>query len=208
MSRPESDLWKELVADAGVEAEDAIARAASVSVKEAEEELAAAGFDVAAERAKASAFLDALESGALETEPESHIPEPPPSAAVAVAQDAAPARRQRQRPVVLWLAGVAAIVVAAGALYAALSQPPRPGPPAPSPSTPAPLPPDVPDLVAAADLRHQAAAACDAKQWTACLAKLDQARATDPDGDGAPTVKALRDRATAGLAKKPDPPLP
>jgi len=210
MSRPESDLWKELVDNAGVEAEDAIARAASVSVKEAEEELAAAGFDVAAERARASAFLDALENGALDTEPESVLADPPPSAAVAVAQDAAPARRQRQRPVVLWLAGVAAIVVAAGALYAALAQPQRPGPvpPAPSPSTPAPLPPDVPDLVAAADLRHQAAAACDAKQWTACLAELDQARADDPDGDDAPTVQALRGRATRSLAKKPDPPLP
>ena len=151
---------------------------------------------------------DALESGALETEPESHIPDPP--AAVAVAQDAAPARRQRQRPVVLWIAAAATVVVAAGALYAALSQPPRSGPvpPAPSPSTPAPLPPAVPDLVAAVDLRHQARAACDAKQWTACLAKLDQARAADPDRDDAPTAKALRDRATAGLAKKPDPPLP
>jgi len=67
MSRPASDLWKELVADAGVEEEeDAIARAASLSVKEVEAELAAAGFDVAAERAKASAFLEALENGTLD----------------------------------------------------------------------------------------------------------------------------------------------
>jgi hypothetical protein len=55
-----SELWKELLAEA---AEDEIERAASVSVEQAEKELAEAGFDVAAERAKAEAFLRELEGG-------------------------------------------------------------------------------------------------------------------------------------------------
>jgi hypothetical protein len=229
MSKPKSDLWKRLVAEAGAEEDDAIGRAASVAVKQAEAELTGAGFDVPAERAKAAAFLDALESGALDTktdaetdtetdaEPEPPLPEPPPSAATAVAQDAPPhvsvypqPHRKRDRPVVLWIAVAATVVVAAGALYAALGQPPVPGPtpPLPSPTTPAPRTPAPPDLVAAADLRHQAAAACDAKQWSVCLAQLDEARAADPDGDETPAVNTLRSRAIAGILEKPKSPVP
>jgi hypothetical protein len=59
MSPPNrSDLWRRLVLDAG---EDEIERAASVSVERAERELAAAGFDVAAERRKADEVLHKLE---------------------------------------------------------------------------------------------------------------------------------------------------
>ena len=219
MSKLESDLWKQLVAEAGAEEDDAITRAASLAVKEAEAELTAAGFDVPAERAKAAAFLEALENGTLDAEPEASLPDPPPSAATAVAQDPTPhvstypqPHRRRDRPVVLWVAIAATIVVAAGALYAALGQPPMPGPaptpPLPSPSAPAPVPSAFPDLVAAADLRHQAAAACDAQQWSVCLAQLDQARAADPDGDEAGAVTALRKRAIAGILQKPKPPVP
>jgi len=62
--RKPGDLWKKLVEEAG---EDEIERAAKISVEQAEKELAAAGFDVAAERAKAEAFLDAL-GGAVATD--------------------------------------------------------------------------------------------------------------------------------------------
>ena len=55
--RPHAALWKELVDEAG---EDAVDRAAAVSVAEAERELAAAGFDVEAERAAARALIAAL----------------------------------------------------------------------------------------------------------------------------------------------------
>jgi hypothetical protein len=207
MSKLESDLWRQLVAEAGVHEEDAIARAASVTVKQAEAELTAAGFDVAAERAKASAFLEALENGTLELAPEAEAP--PPSAAVAVAQDAPPVRRKRDRPVVLWLAAAATVVVAGGALYAALTQPPTPGPTPrpPVPTTTAPFVPKLPELVAASDLRKQAAAACAAGDWSVCLAKLEQARTSDPDGDNAPSVKKLREQAIAGTLK-PKPPAP
>ena len=56
---PES-LWQQLVDEAG---EDLIDEAASVSVAQAERELTAAGFDVAAERRAAETLIAALESG-------------------------------------------------------------------------------------------------------------------------------------------------
>ena len=52
-------LWRQLVDEAG---DDLVERAAAVSVAQAEEDLAAAGFDVAAERARALALIAALES--------------------------------------------------------------------------------------------------------------------------------------------------
>jgi hypothetical protein len=55
-SRAEA-LWRQLVAEAG---EDAVDRAAAVSVADAERDLAAAGFDVEAERAIARDRIAAL----------------------------------------------------------------------------------------------------------------------------------------------------
>ncbi len=52
-------LWHLLVDEAG---EDAIEAAAAVSVVQAERDLANAGFDVAAERAAAVAWIEELES--------------------------------------------------------------------------------------------------------------------------------------------------
>jgi hypothetical protein len=54
------ELWRQLVEEAG---EDEIERAASVGVAQAERELAEAGFDVAAERAKAEAIIASLRRG-------------------------------------------------------------------------------------------------------------------------------------------------
>jgi len=61
---PNTALWKRLVEEA---AEAEIEAAANVSVEQAEKELAEAGFDVAAERAKAEAFLLELEGRVSET---------------------------------------------------------------------------------------------------------------------------------------------
>ncbi|HEY8038956.1 MAG TPA: hypothetical protein VIF15_04150 [Polyangiaceae bacterium] len=58
MSR-ERRLWEKLV-------DEIIDEAASVSVAQAEADLAAAGFDVAAERARAEAFLAWLEGGGVD----------------------------------------------------------------------------------------------------------------------------------------------
>jgi hypothetical protein len=56
-------LWQKLIDEAG---EELIEEAAAVSVAQAEKELAEAGFDVAAERARAEAFLASLEGAAPE----------------------------------------------------------------------------------------------------------------------------------------------
>ncbi|HEY3820924.1 MAG TPA: hypothetical protein VGL81_27360 [Polyangiaceae bacterium] len=57
MRKRKAALWRHLVEEAG---EPLIEEAASVSVEQAERELAEAGFDVKAERARAEAFLDEL----------------------------------------------------------------------------------------------------------------------------------------------------
>ncbi|HLK37423.1 MAG TPA: hypothetical protein VKU41_11775 [Polyangiaceae bacterium] len=182
--RKHADLWNELVAEAG---EDEIDRAASVSVAQAEAELRAAGFDVAAERAKAGAFLEALEKGPGETKPAPRVPE-----------ETRPTKaRPPRRPVLAWLAAAASFgALAGGSLVAALE-------PAGVVTAPRPARPSPEILAAAADLRRQASTACDAKQWAVCLADLDAARAVDPDGDDEPVVQAVRGRALAAILAKP-----
>ena len=190
--RKHRDLWSELVDEAG---EDEIERAASVSVADAEAELKAAGVDVAAERAKAGAFLDAHARGSGASSSTSRE--------AAAPRAVEPTRRKRPRAAVVWLAAAATFAVAGGALYETLHPSPEPvgSPPPPTPPRPEPVVPSADPLAAAAELRRKAAAACDAKQWSACLAALDEARALDPDGDGASTVKSLREKATAGSAE-------
>jgi hypothetical protein len=193
--RKHADLWEELVDEAG---EDEIDRAASVSVAQAEAELKAAGFDVAAERAKASALLDALQSGAPEEVTkvkEAGNALEAPQATPPRSRSAEEKRRTRARPPVAWLAAAAMLGVAAGAALDAGLRPPE--------LVGRPAPPSAAALSAAADLRRQAAAACDTKQWTVCLADLDEARAVDPAGDDTPTVKTLRDKALAEILGKP-----
>jgi hypothetical protein len=169
-------LWKELVDEA---AEAEIDRAASVSVEQAEADLRAAGFDVAEERARANAFLEELEGKASTATP-SLTPTP---------------RRTRTRPALLWLAAAASSgVVAGGSLVAAL-EPALVAHPSPTGASPE-------DVATAADLRHKAAAACDAHDWSVCLAHLDEARAVDPGGDDGPAIKNLREKAIAGILKK------
>jgi hypothetical protein len=174
--RKHADLWRELVDEAG---EDAIDRAATVSVAEAEAELAAAGFDVAAERAKAGAFVDALGSEVSSSNSKETAPRGPE-----------PTRRKGPRPAVVWLAAAATFAVAGGVLYALFPPPDLVGS--------APPPASSHDRAVAADMRRKAAAACDAKQWSVCLAELDDARAVDPEGDDVPAVTSLRDEAIAG----------
>jgi hypothetical protein len=184
--RKHADLWKELVDEAG---EDAIERAATVSVAQAEAELTAAGFDVAAERAKAGAFVEAPGSTVSSATPGETAPRVPE-----------PTLRKGPRARVLWLAAAASFaVVVGGALYAGVQSPPPVGhAPPPTSAGPGRVVPSADDLVVAADLRRKAAAACEAKQWNECLAKLDDARAVDPGGDDVPAVKLLRDKAAMG----------
>jgi hypothetical protein len=209
----EQSLWQELADEAG---EDLIEAAAAVSVEQAEKELREAGFDVDAERARAESFLLWLEgkSAAAVAVEEAAVAPSAPMVAEAVPQDAPPERahaartekapRRKARPAVVWLAA-AAVVTAGAAIAYVETRPEEAPPPAPAPTptvTPAPPPPSL-DLVAAADLRHRAAAACDANRPTECLTLLDEAAAKDPAGDAMPEVARLRERALHTLQAKP-----
>ncbi len=193
MTKPTpQQVWQGLL-DEAFEAEFASLEAMTDAQIEAE--LAGAGFDVAEERAKAERFLDDLTAA-----------QPAPVQAVAPGPPVELAPRRRRPRTTLFLLAAATTAAAAGGLaYSALHHPTPPSPspepsPAPSPSAPAPPPPS-PELVAAAELRQKAIAACDAEQWTTCLADLDQARALDPAGDDAPDVKAMREQARRGTQK-------
>jgi hypothetical protein len=182
-------------------------RVTAMTPEQRRAELEGAGFDLSELHAEADAW-----AARMEQEPEAPAPEAPPVAVAAVAQVPVPRRperevRRRPAPVLVWLAAAVAVTVAGGALYAALHPTPGPtiAPLPPAPPTPAPIPSAVPDLVAAVELRRLAAAACDAQRWGECLVLLDQAAAVDPDGDDAPPVRSLRDRAILETQRKPRP---
>jgi hypothetical protein len=179
---PEERVWQMLVDEVG---EALIEEAASVSVAQAEKELAAAGFDVAAERARAEAFLASLEGGAAAS-----------GSVQAVAQEAPPAPEKKGRSRVMWGAAAAAAVAAgaAAAVYVAQQGEQAKTTPVPPPSTSAPPGPP-PEVVAATGLRRRAAIAYDEGHARECLELLDQARAKDPAGDAAPEVTRLREKA-------------
>ena len=197
----EERLWQKLLDEAG---EDLIEQAAAVTVEQAEKDLAAWGFDVAAERARAEAFLVSLETAVATEE----------GVAEAVEQDEAPKSSQRRpvkserkkgRPAAVWVAAAAAAVAAGAVTYVATRPPEEARVPTPPPSTTGPVTPS-PALVAAANLRHRAAAACDDDRGEECLSLLDQAAAKDPAGDTTPEVQELRRRAKAAERQaKPKP---
>lgn len=213
----EEELWQKLVDEAG---EALIEEAAAVSVEQAEKDLAAWGFDVKAERARAAAFLASLEAGTFRDPPL----EPQPAVAQAVPQEApsgakiasigksdkkdraSKSDKKKQRPTPLWVAAAAAAVTAGAAVaYVATrpeeGHPPSPPAPTPPPSTASPAP--SPDLVAATSLRHRAEAACNQGDFKECMALLDEARDKDPAGDTTPEVQRLRDRAEQQFEAKP-----
>jgi len=53
-------------------------------------------------------------------------------------------------------------------------------------------------MVAAADLRRRAVAACDASQFEMCAGYLEEARVLDPEGE-TPEYKKLLDKASRAL---------
>jgi hypothetical protein len=207
--RTAEDLLDELALEAG---EDEIERAASVSVEQAEKELAAAGFDVAAERTRAGAFLDDLERGAVEApagtatqrdrregaDAGTDVRKPDRREGADAGTDVvsgmhAPTRgRRRTLSTASWMAAAASMAIGIGTGVAGTSLLGAHG------AVSAPPPPAA-DLAAAGHLRHEAAQACDARRWPECLAKLDRARTLDPAGDQADEIRSSRNRAVAGI---------
>jgi hypothetical protein len=118
MLTPE-DLWHRLVEEAG---EDAIESAAGTSVAQAERDLAAAGFDVKAERARANERIAELTgvdagrgAGDPATEPSTWVSGP-----------AAPARRAPASGKIVWLAAALAAAAATGGILYALGHRAKP----------------------------------------------------------------------------------
>ena len=79
-----------------------------------------------------------------------------------------------------------------------------------SPAPPAPLPPPHVRIVtpeqltaqpppSAKELRKQAFEACGRGQWQACIARFDEAKDLDPEGDQDPEITAARERAKNAL---------
>jgi hypothetical protein len=189
--RTAAEVWQMLVDEAG---EDEVERAASMSVEEAERELAAMGIDVAAERAKGEDFLNALARGedvsALDDDTEGRRSQ----VRAKLGATPSPGERKRGRGKAV-LAAAAATVVLGGAAYAALHR----HEPAPSPS---PSPPND-DLMAATDLRRRAGEALDRGDWPECLMLLDQASVRDPAGDAQPDVVRMREKAQKAIREQP-----
>jgi len=185
----EERLWQKLVDETG---EDLIEEAAAVSVAQAEKDLAAWGFDVAAERARAEAFLVSLETAVAEEEGE---------VAQAVPREAPKRAAKKPRPAAVWVAAAAAAVAAGAAVTYVTTRPEEARSPVTPPSTGTTAP--SPELAAAADLRHRAAAACDRGRADECLSLLDQAASKDPAGDTTPEVQRLRKKAEIEAKPKP-----
>jgi|HubBroStandDraft_4_1064222.scaffolds.fasta_scaffold199250_2 hypothetical protein len=137
MATPET-LWQRLLDEAG---DDAVESAAAVSLAQAERELATAGFDVKAERARAVARIEELTGEAASS---SRGPEPASEPTAWVSGAAPPVRRSTTSRRMVWLAAaLVALATAGGLLYAAAHRPSPPDKPVdvPSATVKAPTPP-------------------------------------------------------------------
>jgi hypothetical protein len=144
----------------------------AMTPEERRRELEAAGFDLAASDAKADALHAAAQA--------------PTSGVLKL-----PGRRALR--VVMLLAAVFAIGVLALVLSRRDTHVAHIGP------DNSPFPWDAPTRAQreAADLRKQAAAACEAKKVDECMDRLYEARDLDPAGDTSPEANAIRERIEA-----------
>jgi hypothetical protein len=185
--RTPEELWQKLVDEAG---EDRIEQHANMSAAQVDEELAAAGFDVAAEDAEAEAFLGALERGevpqAAQAQDKSGARARQPVVHAEPKAATPPRAPRRLSARVVWLVAATASAAAGGAVYVSNLQQVAHRAPAP-------------DLAAASDLRQRAKAALDAGRAQECLSLLDEAKTKDLDGDSAENVMRLREQAERAL---------
>jgi hypothetical protein len=172
---PPHEAW-DAVADMAIDEE--ARRLEGLSGEELDREVAAAGRDPAAERAKGAALAARLlaERAARGGQGAERAPA------------AGPARSRSTRPIWLLAAALALAVLLAlegGTIVAWME-----GPPAPSIGpTPEREPPPT---VVAARARAEAQDACQKGLWGLCASKLDEAKAIDPAGEALPDTRALR----------------
>ncbi|MDP9002075.1 MAG: hypothetical protein M3O46_18435 [Myxococcota bacterium] len=183
--RNPEEIWRQLVDEAG---DDEIDRAASVSVAQAEKDLAQAGFDVAAEREKANVILRELEAGSrisgkfAVAAPQGPPPAlPAPVSAVELPIEASPPVRKR-RGLLLAAATIAAVAIAVVVIFLVKRPDVEANPPVSIAN----------DQKRAMDLRRDAVHACNEQQWVQCQQGLDAAKTLDPAGDESAGVQNLR----------------
>jgi hypothetical protein len=198
LKRSPEEIWRRLVEEAG---EDEIERAASVSVAQAEKDLAAAGFDVAAEREKADALLRKLEQGSRvsgevavsKVVRQGAAPEEPTErSAWVTGARAAPPKPLDRRWVALIAAAVPLVVLGGGvSLAIGLLSKDEDQPiqivldAAPSAA------PSAASSASGRLIRERALKACDQKRWRECIDGLSSARELDPGGDADSHVQAV-----------------
>jgi hypothetical protein len=147
-ARNQADLWRDLVDEAG---DDASVRAGQVTTEQAERELAAEGFDVAKERARADAHLRALE--AAETQVGGDAPRPSEEQAWVARIPPTPVRARATSARWVWLVAATLAVATVGGLLYSLAHRPKPvdlpheAPTVKAPPMPGPAPSgDVPQV--------------------------------------------------------------
>lgn len=183
--RKPEDVLKDIVES---DADEEIDRVLAMTPEQRRAELEAAGVDIADLHAKADAVHERL-TGTAKPEAEAKTAgktAEPPTAKVRSLPPKAPSRS-----LVNLVAAAAASFVLGGAAHALLTgsenlvgRPP-------------------PDRGAAVEMRRQAFAACEAKRWAECVARFDDAKLVDPEGDSAADVQAARQQARRALETAP-----
>lgn len=197
--RSPEEIWRRLVDEAG---EDEIEQAAGVSVAQAEKDLAQAGFDVAAERAKADALMRELEAEAPVSGKMAVVTALWDAPIAPVTRVPEPERKERKRSIVL----VAIAILVAGAMTVLI------------PTVLIPLlrhdeinadrwEASTPSRKEqAVILRRHAADACREHRWDGCRQALDGAQGLDPAGEETPEVRTLRKALEEATTPPPAPP--
>ncbi len=205
MTKPQTpeEQWDALVRFGDAEEARALAEMTPEQVDAA---LEAHGYDLDQVDLDSEAFAAALLGD------EAPPADPPDEPRVVEAVDALPIldfakerRERRPRWVVALVAAVAVLVLVAGTnVVMVLVEEPQAAPPdAPFIADPPPrVPVRSPEELAAEDLRRDAREACEGAAWSACVAKLDEAKRLDPKGEGEPAVQEERTRAAAGMKEE------
>ena len=177
------------------EVDEEVDRVLAMTPEQRQKELEAAGFDMAELHAKADAVYAKMQRAPVEAKR---------MELEAEARGRSLRPKARSRPVVLWVAAAATVAVGGALVYAMLARPSREPEIRPLPAASTATAPPVPseDLVDNVYLRRQAFAACAAKRWTECLARLDEAKQVDPAGDALPEVQLERQKAERAIEEQ------
>jgi hypothetical protein len=209
--RSAAEAWKAL--EGRWADDDEVERIAALSPEELDREMATLGVDVEVQRVKAREFAAEVKR-ALEAKGDAKSEAPASQRPAPAVPQSTDEPREENRIIALrgwsplWLVAAAALVfLALGvAAIAGVFDPhepdPRPRPDQPYEPPTAPAPPTESRAAAAVRLRNEAVAACAAKAWDVCIARIDAARERDPSLASDPELQQLHTKATDELERK------